>query len=79
VAAGAFPDDPTLQRSTCFASLLPHPGGREQTVVHRMMCFRFLPGVEPQGVPITPDLLARHGIHHARIRYRDECPPTWRF
>lgn len=77
VKAGVFPDDPALARSTCFAAVAPHAGGNVQYVMHRVMCFRYLPGVH--GEPITEEQLEVHGIYHTAIRYREEPPATWRF
>lgn len=79
VKAGIFPDDPKLQRSTCFGFLFPHAGGDTQYVAHRVMCFRYLPGMDPTQPPLTPEQLDKFGVYYARIRYTREYPPTWRF
>lgn len=77
VVAGVFPDDPALSRSTCFASVPAHAGGDTQYVFHRVMCFRYLKGI--QGEPITDELLAKHGVYHTAMRYKESQPATWQF
>jgi len=77
IAASVFPEDPALPRSTCFATVPPHAGGDTQCIFHRVMCFRYLPGIA--GEPITDELLARHGVYHTAIRYKEALPATWQF
>lgn len=79
VKAGVFPNDPRLPQSMCFASVIPNGGGNTQYVVHRVMCFRYLVGVEKDVPAITPEQLANAGIYCARIRYTEDQPPAWQF
>jgi hypothetical protein len=79
VKAGVFPDDPKLQRSTCFGFVFPHAGGDTQLVAHRVMCFRYLPGMDAGNPPITAEQLDRFGVYYERLQYTEEYPPAWRF
>jgi hypothetical protein len=79
VKAGVFPDDPKLPRCTSFACVFPHGGGAAQTVAHRVMCYRYLPEMDPGNPPISPEQMLAHGIYYASIRYQNEYPPFWHF
>jgi hypothetical protein len=78
VKAGVFPDDGML-RSTCFANLMPHAGGKAQYVSHRVLCFRYRAGVEPHAPALTSEQLSKFGLYYSKIIYDRDCDATWSF
>jgi hypothetical protein len=78
IKTGAFPDDKML-RSTCFANLMPHAGGDTQYVTHRVLCFRYLEGVEPGEPALTSQQLSKFGLYYSKITYDRDYAATWRF
>lgn len=76
IAAGVLPRE-TGPRAE-MAKVLPHLGGRRQTVVWRVRTknvghqYGSLP-------PVTEEWKQKHGLYYAEIEYGRECPPAWEF
>lgn len=58
-------DKPEWTPACDMAKLLPHMGGREQILVHR--------------IHLNRAENAHAGIYHEKIVYSEDCPPAWSF
>lgn len=79
VAQGLFADAAQPQRSTCFAYVLPHQGGRVQYAAMRLLAFAYEGGQVAGAPELTDEMLARHGMYITRIHYDRDYPPRWEF
>lgn len=61
-----------------FGKLLPHAGGRSQTLLHRLRSPMLSDPRRPQ-YKLTPPEVRASGIYAAKIHYREEWPGTWEF
>jgi len=85
VAAGLpIPDEHA--RVVDMGKILPHVGGREQTVVYRVRSssmIRWEPEVEQrlnQHVHrMTPEIMNACAIYYGTMRYKEDQPPMWTF
>jgi len=70
------PGDPYLD----FPKLLPHVGGREQLIAHRVYTSAMWRDPS-QPYEVSPQALAANGcgLYFVRVRYREELPPAWIF
>ena len=84
VKAGAFVEDGSPEklgtlRSCCFGHVFPHAGGDAQSIAHRLLCFRYRKGVEPNGPAITSKQFDSFGVYHEKLRYDKSYPAVWEF
>jgi hypothetical protein len=61
-----------------FCKCLPHPGGKEQTLVFRVKTFN-LNHQRGRTKPMTEAQMGVCGVHYATVHYREDHPPTWEF
>jgi len=76
IAAGKLPREVGPRAE--MGKILPHMGGRRQTIVWRvraksvMYSYGSLP-------PITDELKPPHGLYYAEVEYDADCPAAWEF
>jgi len=61
-----------------FGKVLPHAGGRSQTILHRLRSPMLSDPRRPQ-YKLTPPEVEASGIYGAKIHYREPWPGAWEF
>lgn len=70
---------PVESRPTCdMAKLLPHSGGKEQTIIYRVRC-GLTNDPSHMGAVITETEKEAAGIYYATVKYTDSHPGSWQF
>jgi hypothetical protein len=67
-----------IQPIVDFAKVLPHCGGKTQTILHRLRSPMLNDPRRPER-KLTPQEIEVSGIYSAKIHYREEWPGYWKF